>query len=145
MARTFGSYGPAVPLGVTWEESLQLTDEDGTPIDISGYDVRSQFYVEKAPEADAVTHKALNDPVFELTTPDWYVVAPAWPVFEVWSIPTPTNGTLLFALDVASLWTASPDNTKRKLYWSIVLVNPDTLYAIPVVRGAVTLLPAGTL
>lgn len=98
MARTFGSYSPVVPLGTTWEETLVLEDADGMPIDITGYDVRAQLYsvqpARVAGEPDPV-------PVLELTTPDFYLVAPAWPVFEGFSIPNGDDGRIVV--------TAPPD------------------------------------
>jgi len=144
MARTPGSYSPAVPLGVTWEETIILEDEDGVAIDLTGYDVRCQLRAAISLR-DEDTEIGVDDPLFELTTPDWYVSPPDWPVFEAWSIPAPANGTLLLSVDTADLWTASPTNEKVKLYWSILLVNPATLYALPVVIGKPSFLPQGTL
>lgn len=141
MARTFGTYSPVVPLGTTWEESLVLEDADGTPINITGYDVRAQLYsmrpVRVAGEPDPL-------PVLELTTPAFYVTAPAWPVFEGFSIPEGDDGRILLRLDAADTWTASPDNTKRKLLWDVRLVDASG-YTIPVVTGAVVFLPARTI
>lgn len=141
MARTFGSYSPVVPLGTTWEETLVLEDADGMPIDITGYDVRAQLYgvqpTRVAGEPDPV-------PVLELTTPGFYLVAPAWPVFEGFSIPEGDDGRILLRLDAADTWTASPDNAKRKLLWDVRLVD-GAGYTIPVVSGAVVFLPARTI
>ena len=141
MARTFGYYSPAVPLGTTWEETLVLEDADGMPIDITGYDVRAQLYsmqpVRMAGEPDPV-------PVLELTTPAFYTTAPAWPVFEGFSIPDGGDGRMLLRLDAADTWVASPDNAKRKLLWDVRLVD-GTGYTIPVVAGAVVFLPARTI
>lgn len=141
MARTFGSYSPVVPLGTTWEETLVLEDADGMPIDITGYNVRAQLYsmqpVRVAGEPDP-------SPVMELTTPDFYLVAPAWPVFEGFSIPEGDDGRILLRLDAVDTWAASPDNAKRKLLWDVRLVD-GTGYTIPVVAGAVVFLPARTI
>jgi hypothetical protein len=52
---------------------------------------------------------------------------------------------MLLAVPADDTWTLSPDNAKRKLVWDVRLVNPDTGYAIPVVQGKVTLLPARTV
>lgn len=142
MARSFGSYSPAVPLGVTWEETLVLEDADGTPIDLTGYAVHAQLRAVVPGRASGV---ATTDPVLELTSADFYATPPSWPVVEGLEIATPANGTITLSVATADLWTASPDNAKRKLYWSIVLVNPDTTYAIPVVQGKVSFLPARTL
>lgn len=146
MARTPGSYNPIVPLGVTWDEQLQLFQDDGvTPVDISGYSVIAQFGVEKNPLIDPITKKRITDPVFELTTANWYTVDPAWPVIESWTVPTPANGTIISHVGLVDLWNASPNNAKRKLYMSILLVNPSTLVSIDVVEGAAIFLPAKTV
>lgn len=144
MARQFGSYSPIVPLGVTWEESIELADENGDAIDITGYAVRAQLR-EAIPEVDPDTGAALAVPVLELTTASYYATAPTWPVFEAFTVPTPTNGTILLTVEAGDTWTGSPDNAKRKLVWDIRLVNPSTGYAIPVVLGKVTFTPARTV
>jgi hypothetical protein len=144
MARQFGSYSPAVPLGITWEESLVLEDETGAAIDLTGYAVRAQLR-DAVPVVDADTGAAVTDPMIEVTTPDYYTVLPAWPVVEGFSVPTPANGTILLAVAPADTWTCSPDNAKRKLVWDIRLVNDSTGYAIPVVNGKVSMLPGVTI
>lgn len=141
MAREFGAYSPAVPLGVTWEESIGLDDEDGNPIDITGYSAYAQMRSE-VPVLDPATGNPTTTPVLELTTVHLHATPPDWPVVEALTIPNPTDGTILLRVDVDDLWTASPDNSKAKLVWSIVLVNTSTDYAIPVVQGKVTFLPA---
>lgn len=143
MARQFGSYSPVVPLGVTWEETIVLENEDGVPVDLTGYAVRAQLYVE-APERDPVTGVAIVAPVMEITTADYYATPPAWPVVVGWTVDDPTDGMLKLRIDVADLWTLSPNNEKAKLRWSVLLVD-DAGYAIPTVQGAVVLLRAGTL
>jgi hypothetical protein len=144
MARQFGSYSPAVPLGITWEESLVLEDENGTAIDLTGYAVRAQLR-DAVPVVDAVTGAAVTVPVIEVTTQAYYTVVPAWPVVEGFSVPTPANGTILLAVAPADTWKCSPNNAKRKLVWDIRLVNTSTGYAIPVVNGKVSMLPGVTI
>lgn len=141
MARTFGSYSPAVPLGTTWEETLVLEDAEGMPIDITGYDVRAQLY---GAQPARVAGGPDPVPVLELTTPGFYSVPPAWPVFEGFEIPTGTDGLVLLRLNAADTWVASPDNAKRKLLWDVRLVDASG-YTIPVVTGAVVFLPARTI
>lgn len=142
MARQFGSYSPVVPLGVTWEEELILTDENDAPVDLTAYAVRAQFW-EEVPEIDPDTGLPTVDPVFELTTADWYDPAPEWDVFDD-VVVTAVEGKIMWAVAVEDLWTASPDNVKRKLVWSLILVKDDG-YAIPAVQGATTFLPARTV
>ena len=144
MARSFGQYSPVVPQSVDWEETIQLVDENGDPIDITGYDVRAQFYVNK-PIRNALTGKATVPPIVEITSAGYYLSPPGWTVIEGASIPDGTDGTLLSHVEVADLWQFSPTNLKSKYYWSILLVNPDTLYAIPVVQGRPTFKPAITI
>lgn len=144
MARQFGQYSPVVPLGTTWEDSIQLTDENNVAIDITGYAVRAQLRV-AIPKVDPATGKALADPVIEFTTAAYYATAPAWPVYESFSVPAPTNGTILLAAAPPITWVCSPDNAKRKLVWDVRLVNPATGYTIPVVWGKPTFLPARTV
>lgn len=144
MARQFGSYSPAVPLGLTWEESILLEDEDHTPVDLTGYAVRAQLR-DAVPVVDDVSGEPIDEPVIELTTAGYYAVMPEWPVVEGFTVPTPANGTLLLAVPAPETWLASADNAKRKLVWDVRLVNPDTGYAIPVVSGKVTFLPAVTV
>jgi hypothetical protein len=64
-------------------------------------------------------------------------------VFDVVTV-TPAEGKIEWALPVDDLWTASPDNFKRKLVWSMILVRDDG-YAIPVVQGKATFRPATTV
>jgi len=142
MARQFGSYSPCVPLGITWEESLVLEDEAGTPIDLTGYTVRAQLRDAVPVVAAGV---AATDPVLELTTAGYYATLPAWPVVEAFSVPTPANGTILLAVPATDTWTASPTNARRKLVWDVRLVNGTTGYSIPVVAGSVLLLQARTI
>lgn len=140
MARTFGSYSPAVPLGVTWEETLQLTDADGNAVDLTGYGAQAQLRTELPVVAD----DEVPAPVFELTTADFNATPPAWPVVEGITIPAPQDGRILIRVDVDDLAMASPTNAKRKLLWELRLVNDDG-YAIPVVNGKVVFLPACSL
>ena len=145
MAREFGGYSPAVPLGVTWEESILLEDESGAAVDLTGYDVRAQLRAIVPGRAEGV---ATSNPILELTTVGFYDSAPAWPVVEGLAIPTPANGTITLKVDVDDLWTLSPSNAKAKLIWSIVLIDEDVDepdYVLPVVQGKVIVLPAKTL
>jgi hypothetical protein len=134
MARNYGSYSPVIPVNVAWEESIELTDEDDVAIDLTGYDVRAQIYADY-PVRDPDTGLAETEPVLELTTADYYAVAPAWPVVEGWSVPTPTNGILLLQVLVEDLWQLNETNQRRIQYvWDVQLVN-DAGYSIPVVSG----------
>ena len=79
MANLFAEYSPEVPLGTTWEEQMLFVDEDGNPVDLSGYtEAHAQLRVEKFPVVSGGA--PTTDPVLELTTPDAYGTPPAWPV-----------------------------------------------------------------
>lgn len=144
MARQFEPYSPGVPLGVTWEEAILLEDELGTPIDLTGYSVRAQFY-DQPPTRDPTTGAPTTPPAVEIVSAGAYEDPPAWPVITAASIPEPANGTILIRVDVADLWRFAPANSKRKYDWSLLLVNTATQYAIPVVQGRPVFLPAVTL
>lgn len=131
MARTFGEYSPVVPLGTTWEESLVLADEDGVPLDLTGYEARAQLRTRKdAPGA----------PVFELSSEG------AEPTMFVQ--PDAVVGLLTILVPRTQVSTLSPTNTKRKLVWDIELYIPgvggEDDYVIPCVEGKVILLPRAT-
>lgn len=142
MARQFGIYSPAVPLGVTWEEELILTDEADTPIDLTGFSVRAQLR-ELVPDVDPETGEATTAPVLELTTSGYYATAPDWPVFDVMTV-TALEGKIVWKLPVDDLWTASPDNAKRVLVWSLILEHTDET-VIPAVQGKCIFLRATTV
>lgn len=134
MARQYGTYSPNVPCNVTWEESIELLDVDLNPIDLTGFDVRAQIHADE-PVRDPDTGLATTPPLIELTTEGFYGAAPDWPISEGWSLPTPTNGTLVLRVPVSDLWLLNPTNEAVvKTVWDVLLVNADG-YAIPVVRG----------
>lgn len=147
MARTFGEYeNLEVPLGVTWPESLLLTDEAGAAIDITNFHIRSQFHAER-PVRDADTGEATVPPVFELTTPGFYPDPSVkdWPVFEAWATPTTPVNRMLLELAAEDTWTASPTNERARLYFDIRLVEKTTGEVIPIVQDVATFTPADTL
>ncbi|MDN5939262.1 MAG: hypothetical protein L0H83_11445 [Salinisphaera sp.] len=144
MAKQFGAYSPAVPLGLPWGETIQLVDENGVAVDITGYAVRAQLR-EAIPVRVDATGIAVKAPVLEITTTGYYGTPPAWPVVEAFTVSaTPTDGTFTLAMDADDTWTASPTNAKRKLVWDIQLVNASG-YGIPVVQGKVTFLSRRTI
>lgn len=143
MARSFGDYSPVVPLDTTWEESIALTDQNGAPINLTGYAARAQL---RSVLPVSVAGIPTTTPLLELTTTAYYGTLPAWPVYAGLSIPTPANGVILLAVPSASYSAVvSPTNAKVKLYWDVKLVNQSTGYTIPVVAGKTTFLPAVTI
>lgn len=131
MARTFGQYSPDVPLGTTWEEALVLADEDGVPLDLTGYEARAQLRTRK---------DAPGPPVFALTSEG------ATPTLFVQ--PGAVAGLLAILVPVSQVSALSPNNAKRKLVWDIELFIPGTVgeddYVVPSIEGKVNLLPRAT-
>ena len=144
MAQQFGEYSPAVPLGLTWEDPMVLTDENDEPVDLTGYAVHAQLHAQ-LPVRDPATGLPRVAPLLEITTPGAYAVAPSWPVVEAFSVAAPLTGAISLTLPRADTWTLSPKNLRAKLLWDIRLVRTADGYAIPVVQGKVTVLPARTV
>lgn len=114
MARTFGTYSPRVSIATTWEETLVFEDENGDAVDLTGYVVEAQLRL------TLTSLTALN-------------------LTSEWSIPTPTNGTILLEVapeDFADLLPAT--SNKKKYRWSIVLRRSSDDYRIPLAKGTVT-------
>jgi hypothetical protein len=143
MASEFAEYSPEVPMGVTWEEQMLFLDEDGNPVDLTGYTkAHEQLRTEKFPVLDA-DGNATTAPVLEITTVDAYSPAPSWPVAEGFTLGG-AAGTITKKVNVADLRRASPTNAKLKTYAELVLIGADD-YRIPIVKGCPILLPAVTL
>lgn len=141
MATQFGSYSPVVPSNTSWQETITLQDEDNQPVDLTGLAVHAQLRIAVPVSAAGVP---TTDPVLELTTADFYGSAPAWPVYEGWSIPTPTDGTLVLNVPRDTfLPLVNPTNTKVKLVWDVVLVGTDGTIQ-PVITGKCVFLPGVT-
>ncbi len=144
MAASFGSYSPVVPLNTTWQETIQLLQDDGvTPIDLTGLAVHAQLRP-IAPLSAAGIPTTI--PIIEFTTTGFYSPAPSWPVVVAFTVPTPTNGTILLNVpqsDYSAI--VSPTNAKAKLAWEVRLVNLSTGYVQPVLAGKIVFLPAVTV
>jgi len=144
MAREFAEYSPEVPLNTTWEEQMLFLQENGEPVDLSGYTIaHAQLRLEKLVVTDATNGVPTTQPILELTTEDAYPSPPAWPVAEAITLGG-TAGTIDTKVNVADLRLASPTNAKVKPYWQLVLVGEDD-YRIPIVEGRPTLLPGVTI
>lgn len=144
MARQFGNYSPSWPLGTTIEEVLLFQDEDGTPVDLTGFDLRMQVR-EAIPVRDPDTGQGEDDPVLELVS-EAYSTPPAWPVLVAITTgnPDPDDGVIAIKIDPDDTWTLSPDNGKRKLVYDIEIVTDDG-DVLPLVQGKITTLPRRTL
>ena len=127
MARTF-AVPPAsvVPLGTTWEESWQLLqEEDGPPVDLTGYEARMQV-------RDPVTREL----VLELSTDNGRL-----------SI-VPADGEVNLTVAAADTWIASPLNARRRCRWDCELYQPAQderpEYVIPLFSGLVVFMARET-
>jgi hypothetical protein len=119
MARTFGSYSPVVPVATTWEETIEFADENDAPVDLTGFVVEAQL------RATPTGASVLN-----LTTAGGH-----------WTMPDPTNGTILLKVTpevIAALLSAN--QIRRDLLWAVVLRDPtDSNLRLPLVKGRVSL------
>jgi hypothetical protein len=122
MARTFPDdpLELAIPLGTTWEEQWQLTDDDGTPIDITGYHFRMM-----------VRDRASGELLLTITdvgaTPNAVLHA--------------VEGQIDIKVDAETVQDISPTGKKRSTRWDAELYQPgstieDPPYVIPVVAGS---------
>jgi hypothetical protein len=114
MARTFATFSPRVSIACTWEESLTFLDEDRNPVDLTGYVVEAQI------RATLTSASALN-------------------LTSEWTIPTPTDGTIVLEVAPEDFKALLPAALKKKKYlWAIVLRRTDDDYRIPLAKGSVT-------
>lgn len=143
MGRLSGEWDPEIELGATWEDTVQLLDENEDPVDITGYDAVLEFYAEP-PVRDPDTGYATVAPVLQLTTAGFPGAAPAWPRAEALTIVTGTDGTITIRAEVSDLWNLSPTNEKAKLHMALALIG-DADYRIGATNGRAALLPAGVL
>jgi hypothetical protein len=142
MSNLFGQYSPVVPSNTTWQEQITFVDEDTKePVDLTGLDVRSQIRTANPVAAAGVP---TTDPLLELTTPDYYGTPPEWPVYEGWSIPDPTSGTMILVVPRDTfLPVLNPTNVKVKYVWDVVLVGADGTIQ-PIISGKPLFLPGTT-
>lgn len=145
MARQFGNYSPAWPLGTTIEETFVFEDEDGEPVDLTDCAVRMQIRADETLR-DPVTGQGAA-PVLELTSDaELYPVGfSAWPVIECLTVgeSDPTDGTIVLSLPADDTWTLSPTNEKVKLVFDIEIISGNDV--IPLLRGKITASPRRTL
>lgn len=152
MARQFGDYSTAWPLGTTIEEQFLFEDEDGAPVDLTDCAVRMQIRAAD-PLRDPDTGQAPEAPVMELTS-DMDLYPPAfdgWPVHECIRVgadpdmPDPTDGTVVVTLPADDTWALAPTNEKTKLVFDIEIIDTADDTVIPLLRGKITAQPRRTL
>jgi hypothetical protein len=130
MARTFATAPPiTLPLRTTWQETWQLLqEEDGPPVDLSGYEARMQV---RDPLDDGL--------VIELSTTDGRL-----------TIDGP-EGLILLRVEASDVDAMSPSNERRRLRWDCELYIPEVFaptpapeYVIPLFTGSLSLTPRWT-
>lgn len=122
MARTFPDepLELAIPLGTTWEEEWQLTDDDGVAIDITGYHFRMMVRDRQSGELLLLITDVGANPNAEIT---------------------PAEGQINIKVDAETVQDISPTGKKRATRWDAELYLPatnpdDPPYVIPVVAGS---------
>ena len=122
MARTFPDdpLELQVPLGTTWEEQWQLTDDDGVPIDLTGYHFRMMV-------RDRQSGELLLTITDVGTTPMAVIDA--------------VEGQIAISVDAETVQDISPTGKRRSTRWDAELYQPglsldDVPYVIPVVAGS---------
>ena len=128
MSRTPASYSMKVVRGSTWEDEITYTDEDGAPIDLTGYEARMQVRT-LAGQWGTSTDSML----LELTTENGLLV-----------IDTPDGGTVpnrvRIVVPPAGHADLNPDNARSVRYaYSLELFVPAVgetpEYVVPLVAG----------
>lgn len=130
MARTFPDdpLELSIPLGTTWEEQWQLTDDDGVPIDLTGYHFRMM-----------VRDRQTGELLLTIT--------------DVGALPTATitaaDGQIDIRVEAEVVQDISPTGRKRSTRWDAELYLPATQpdespYVIPVVAGSAVFLSRQT-
>ena len=118
-----------------------MDETSGAPVDLTGLSVCSQIRPASPVAAAGVP---TTDPLLELTTPDYYATAPEWPVYEGWSIPEPTSGTMVLVVPRDTfLPLLNPTNVKVKYVWDVVVKAADGTIQ-PIVSGKPLFLPGTT-
>lgn len=112
-----------VPLGTTWEETWEMQDEDGVPLDLTGYQFRMML---RSRDAAAVE------------------------LLEISSIPGGDGratideelGIISISVSALDVQALSPLNQKLRARWDAELFMPSGVglspYVIPVLAGSVT-------
>lgn len=134
MSRTPASYSMPVVRGQTWEDWLDyIEEEDGSPIDLTGYQARMQIR--------ALEHRygttTVATLVLELTTPEGNGLL---------TIETPPGGTVpnrvRITASASEYATLNPGNEKKVKYaYALEVYRPaaggNPRYSLPLASGAI--------
>lgn len=129
MSRTPASYSIVVVRGSTWEDEFTYTDDQGTPIDLTGYEARMQVRTMATQYGTSTTGVLL-----ELLTngPDPLLV---------WD--TAAEGRLRILARPDQHAVLNPGNARQAKYaYAIELFRPEGAgeYVLPLVAGGITVL-----
>lgn len=127
MSRTPASYAMTVQRGATWEDEFTYTDDDGLPIDLTGYEARMQVRTLATRYGTSTTGLML-----ELSTTGTDPLL-------VWD--TAATGRLRIVARPDQHAALNASNAKKAKYaYAIELHKPDGTgeYVLPLVEGALT-------
>lgn len=112
-----------IPLGTTWEESWALQDDDGAPLDLTGYEFRMMVRARDAAGTLLLT-------ITSEAGPDQRATIDA------------EQGTIAIRVDALTVAQLSPTNAKLRTRWDAELFMPSQAplapYVIPVLAGSAT-------
>lgn len=119
-----------IPLGTTWEETWELQDDTGAPLDLTGYVFRMMLRSRDGKDTE---------------------------LLEISSIPggdgratvDALTGTVSISVTAADVSALSPSNTKLRTLWDAELYVPgdapgDSPFVIPVMNGSAVFTPRKT-
>lgn len=138
MSRTAANAGLTATRGATWEDFLDYYDEDGTPIDLTGYEGKLQVWPYDELYGLGTT------PLLELTTADGELVIEAIPG----ATSTAKNRVRIAQIPPAAFAMLNPDNEKRVKYgfganvW-LPGIAPAPDYVLPYAIGTLTVRGTG--
>lgn len=129
MSRTAASYSMRVTRGSTWEDVFTYTEDDQTPIDLTGYQARMQVRT----VAGQYGLTGSDSLVMELTTANGRLF-----------FDPAEDGVLRIRVEAADTLPLNPDNLRKvKHVYSLELFRPaglDPEYVVPLVAGSISVL-----
>lgn len=133
MSRTPASHSFQVVRGATWEDALDYEDENGAPVDLTGYEARMQVRTLEGQYGVSTAETLLMELLSNGDAPRLFIETP-----EGGTVPSRIR-IAVAAADVALL---NPDNARKtKAAYSIELFTPagaNPEYVIPLVQGKVS-------
>lgn len=131
MSRTAATLSVAVVRGSTWEDFVDYTNDDGTPIDLTGYSARLQ--VRDVDDAYTLGIAPILECLSTGVEPELSIVIPPGG-----TVPSRLKVTVK---DLARVRLLNPDNERKvRRAWGIELFKPagvDPEYVVPFVQGKI--------